>query len=1279
MNDDRAGQIIAWRRRREDARAEGWEDEWRTEMVAMLIGDPDVPDGADEAIHLLSEAPDPTWEEESALADLLLCRHGTGRAGPADLDQAVERLRSVLVRCGQDQPQQLLDLALALALRADARPPGIADRDEAIGWLERADALCGPEEPVRPVVLYWLAVSVVERAQDRTDLDRAVDHLEEALGLGSLDDPGRAEVEARLGDVLAYRIIHHGGDGPALDRAIGLLEAGYDTLEEAPARQKAARTIAGLYDRRAGRPCGPAPDRGVAAGWLRRALAEEAPQGVAQCHADLGLLLLRQCLPEDTPEDLTGLGLAAAAELGARARAQGAEGTLAEAGRHLGRAAEPTGDPRMRGLAAIATMISARSTGEVQEAVAALQSAATAMPEKDRAVAAPMVAFLETETEAASLPATAEQLDARAGKLREAAALPHGHPLRPAALARLGETLTQRGELPGGADAYAESREVLAEAFRGMPRGHPLRGATALALARAVLNTRWRIPSRAELDHLVECLPAAGALNPANPLAEDAELYAASGAARGMRAVYSSARDDFEDALRLLNRAVELIPAGHRHRGWLLLLAASVLTDRFSLDGDLQYLDTALDLYATIEEDSPDVVDGPAFRAARGTALMLRAMRDRGTDRLERGIADMERALSTVPADLPGRDAMEVIIAASRHLAAGTVDGAVLDRMIKVAGEASTELIHGKEVIMSLADGLHRLARGGVPDGAEAIVRRLDEFPGHFAQTYSHEVHAEQLRARGDLAGAVRAGLRAQRARLTEVMVQTAVGRGLDASREAGDYALNNAKLAIRAAMPAETVEALELGRGTALHAATASGLGRLLDAAGEGALAREWADRTTGGRRDAQPAIGIPDDLRRRVVLALARADEAGLVAPPGVGTIAAALRGGGFDALIHLLPRTAEGPGRAVLVRENGRVDSLELPGLDPGPRSRVDSYRLALMELLGCLRGNGTDLRRAKRRWRIALLDLCEWAWRAGMERVLEQVRRPGRVQRVVLVPWGRLGLVPWHAAGLPVEGRYACQQVAVTYAASARQLCAVLARTPADPAAAPLLVSDPTGQTRLPWCRTECDEIARLHYPAAERLGRWRGRSSLTATGEATAEAVLARLPGGAEPASLLHLGCHAVSAPSAEDSAILLHGEDGRLSVDRILERAAREEAGGTGPLIVLSACTGDLTENDHDEALTLASALLAAGAAGVVASRWAIDDDPRTALMMTMFHHFLGTAPGAPGEALRRTQAWMLDPEREIPDTISSGLRRLATEKNLGDPAIWAAFTAQGR
>jgi CHAT domain-containing protein len=112
---------------------------------------------------------------------------------------------------------------------------------------------------------------------------------------------------------------------------------------------------------------------------------------------------------------------------------------------------------------------------------------------------------------------------------------------------------------------------------------------------------------------------------------------------------------------------------------------------------------------------------------------------------------------------------------------------------------------------------------------------------------------------------------------------------------------------------------------------------------------------------------------------------------------------------------------------------------------------------------------------------------------------------------------------------------------------------------------------------------------------------------------------------------------------------------------------------------VLSACTGDLTENDHDEALTLASALLAIGAAGVVASRWAIDDDPRTALMMVMFHRFLGEAPAAPGEALRRAQAWMLDPEREIPDTISAELRLLATERNLADPAIWAAFTAQGR
>jgi CHAT domain-containing protein len=79
-----------------------------------------------------------------------------------------------------------------------------------------------------------------------------------------------------------------------------------------------------------------------------------------------------------------------------------------------------------------------------------------------------------------------------------------------------------------------------------------------------------------------------------------------------------------------------------------------------------------------------------------------------------------------------------------------------------------------------------------------------------------------------------------------------------------------------------------------------------------------------------------------------------------------------------------------------------------------------------------------------------------------------------------------------------------------------------------------------------------------------------------------------------------------------------------------------------------------------------------------VGSRWAIEDDPRTALMMVMFHEFLCAGHG-PAQALRLTQTWMLDEAREIPASVSPELCRLAMEKNMADPVIWAAFTAQGR
>jgi CHAT domain-containing protein len=115
-------------------------------------------------------------------------------------------------------------------------------------------------------------------------------------------------------------------------------------------------------------------------------------------------------------------------------------------------------------------------------------------------------------------------------------------------------------------------------------------------------------------------------------------------------------------------------------------------------------------------------------------------------------------------------------------------------------------------------------------------------------------------------------------------------------------------------------------------------------------------------------------------------------------------------------------------------------------------------------------------------------------------------------------------------------------------------------------------------------------------------------------------VLALLPGAAAAgASLLHVSCHGRAAGVPLDSALLLSA--GReLTAGRILRQARTRAPDAPAGLVVLAACLSDLTDGDHDEALTLAA----------------------------------GT--GRPADALRAAQLWMLDPARSAPPGMPAEL-----------------------
>jgi hypothetical protein len=511
----------------------------------------------------------------------------------------------------------------------------------------------------------------------------------------------------------------------------------------------------------------------------------------------------------------------------------------------------------------------------------------------------------------------------------------------------------------------------------------------------------------------------------------------------------------------------------------------------------------------------------------------------------------------------------------------------------------------------------------------------------------------------------------------TEYAAQ-AVGRAAEEAREVAAWALRDGD-------PVSAVEALEACRGLTLHAAVTSGtLPQRLAGAGLGSLADEWraalADPAPAGLFSGGGGEGaVPSALRRRVLTELrARTDtpQDHLLDPPDIAAVAEALRSLGRDALVYLVPESDEGGGAAVIVTATGEAHALALPAL---------SEQAAPLREYDPAPGTGRDLGpatpspgapSARPALRDALERLCGWAWYAAMRPLLEAFTAPGRphrVPRLVLVPMGRLGTVPWHAAyRADTHGRrYALQDADLSYTASARLLCEVAARPAAARVAGALVVGDPTGDLR--YAGEEADAVQRTYYPQGQFLGRREGGA---ADGGGTPAEVLAWLRGNGSADGVLHLACHGSVVDNARHTAgLALHG--GGLYAEEIAE-AARDTGHGGPALVVLAACRSHVSGHGHNEAFTLATAFLVAGARSVIGSLWPVPDEA-TSVLMLLAHHYLRHEQESPAGALRRAQLWMLGRERDLPEGFPPGRAALAARVDPFDLSAWAGFLHLGR
>ncbi|MDI3098382.1 CHAT domain-containing protein [Streptomyces rochei] len=294
------------------------------------------------------------------------------------------------------------------------------------------------------------------------------------------------------------------------------------------------------------------------------------------------------------------------------------------------------------------------------------------------------------------------------------------------------------------------------------------------------------------------------------------------------------------------------------------------------------------------------------------------------------------------------------------------------------------------------------------------------------------------------------------------------------------------------------------------------------------------------------------------------------------------------------------------------------------------------------------------------------------------------------RLVLVPGGELGVVPWQAALVRPPERYGappavrlCEVAVVSHAASGGEFLRAAARRRMPPGEHPVLVFHGDD---LPWAEEEVEILGEVHYPGATVLSEGEDEHGSAAPTPERVLAVLGEADGA--PASLVHLACHGLAGPDPTASALRLaprepEAADGADGADLTLSALLDTRADGTadrrsGPLVVCSACETDLTTRDHDEALTVTSVLVHRLAADAIGSRWRVPDGASELLMLAL--HDALAAGLAPPDALRAAQRWMLAPPGRRP--TPPGLRSVAGHRLRQDfrdrPEAWAAFVHQG-
>lgn len=248
-----------------------------------------------------------------------------------------------------------------------------------------------------------------------------------------------------------------------------------------------------------------------------------------------------------------------------------------------------------------------------------------------------------------------------------------------------------------------------------------------------------------------------------------------------------------------------------------------------------------------------------------------------------------------------------------------------------------------------------------------------------------------------------------------------------------------------------------------------------------------------------------------------------------------------------------------------------------------------------------------------------------------------------QEIALIPCGKLGLLPIHAArvtgsstGALVPFQETCTLSYQASAASLRSARASLGQLPITPG--PILAIGnprPTRETDLPWARIEAECLGWV----AKQANRIMTEAIIDE--EATLSRVLAELEQVRDKqiGAWVTIASHGHADPHDPENSFLLLAGNERLSLARIQRGsllAGVREFNAEG-------CVTGLVDQQHapDELGSFASGILQAGAASALATQWAVSDRATFLLALKRTQYILEDPSLSPARALRLATHWL--------------------------------------